>query len=205
MLELYIIYQVVYQLKQSNIFITIGDDEESINPTLKIWNFDKLDKDGNPMCLKILKIFFGKGPAIPATCLSVLEDLSLIAVGLCNGEIILFRGSPDLLRDKSSKQIILKVNPNLNDPVTGLGFRDQRRNLSNNTNNNANFSYNSIVLFVSTSNSVCAFYIHDNEIQQKILDDIHGCGINCMVMSDEGDMIIGRKEVIMNIIISITK
>jgi hypothetical protein len=49
------------------------------------------------------------------TCLAVLEDLSQIAVGLCNEAVILIKG--DIAREKTSKQILLQ--PEGENPVTG--------------------------------------------------------------------------------------
>jgi hypothetical protein len=48
---------LVQQLKDSPIVISVGDDEEgSIAPVLKIWNWEKQDKTGAPLCLKQLKL-----------------------------------------------------------------------------------------------------------------------------------------------------
>jgi hypothetical protein len=77
----------VYQLKHSNILLTVGDDEEAISPTLKVfvrvwfcisslrqhkkvWNLDKADKAGNPLCLRFIKIHATQpgGQRYLATC-----------------------------------------------------------------------------------------------------------------------------------------
>lgn len=47
---------LVQQVKQINYLVTIGDDEETVAPTIKIWNLDKLDKNGNPICVKMTKL-----------------------------------------------------------------------------------------------------------------------------------------------------
>ena len=47
-------------MKQSNILITIGEDEEIQSPSLKAWNLDKIDKNENPLCIRTLKLFPGK-------------------------------------------------------------------------------------------------------------------------------------------------
>jgi hypothetical protein len=36
----------IHQLKHMNILVTLGEDEEIISPTVKIWNLDKKDKSG---------------------------------------------------------------------------------------------------------------------------------------------------------------
>jgi hypothetical protein len=50
------------QLKQSNVLVTLGNDEKNNSPndqpTVKFWNLDKLDKTGtNPLCLKSLRLW----------------------------------------------------------------------------------------------------------------------------------------------------
>lgn len=48
-----------------------------------------------------------------------MEDLSQIAIGLCNGAVIVVRG--DILRDKSPKQKILRADTSDPDKIiTGI-------------------------------------------------------------------------------------
>ena len=74
--------------------------------TVKFWRTDKLDADGAPTLLRRLKLFNDKFPEVPVTSLSVLEDLSELAIGLGNGAVFLFSG--DLIRDRAPRQILLK-------------------------------------------------------------------------------------------------
>eukprot|EP00026_Physarum_polycephalum_P001684 Phypoly_transcript_01686.p1 GENE.Phypoly_transcript_01686~~Phypoly_transcript_01686.p1 ORF type:complete len:1051 (+),score=172.81 Phypoly_transcript_01686:443-3154(+) len=106
-----------------------------------------------------------------------MEDLSQIAIGLCNGAVVVVRG--DILRDKTPKQKILR--PDAPDQiVTGLGFRQQGK---------------SQYLFVITSNSI-ASYLTSGKDQEIVVDD-QGCDDpGCVVMSDEQDLIIGRPEAV---------
>jgi hypothetical protein len=53
-----------------------------------------------------------------------MEDLSQIAIGLCNGAVILVRG--DILRDKNPKQKILRLESQSQDLVTGMREREER-------------------------------------------------------------------------------
>ena len=43
------------QLKQRNILLSLGTDEE-IYPILKIWNLDKIDKTGTPVCMRSIPL-----------------------------------------------------------------------------------------------------------------------------------------------------
>jgi hypothetical protein len=50
--------------------------------------------------------------------LTALEDLTQIAIGLCNGNVVLVTG--DLLREKNPRQIILQIAGE--NPVTGITY-----------------------------------------------------------------------------------
>ena len=114
---------------------------------------------------------------VPVTVITVLEDLTQIAVGLCNGTLVLFKG--DILREKNVKQYSLQADTD--SPITGLGYKIQNKNT---------------ILFVVTSDSVVTFYTHQKDIYKEVLDDNFGCGVGCCVMGDEQDLVIARKEAV---------
>jgi hypothetical protein len=80
----------------------------------QVWNLDKADKSGNPLCLRSIKIQPPVGAVVPVTCLAVLEDLSQVAIGLCNGVVLLMR---DLGHERAPKLVPLS-NPSYS-PITG--------------------------------------------------------------------------------------
>jgi len=127
----------VQQLKQSNLIVSIGEDDEFLSPTIKIWNMDKLDKSDNPLLIRSIKIFGTKQKPFPVTCLAVLEDLSQMAVGLASGDVILLRG--EITKERACRQFTLQVDKEL--PVTGVGFREGKK----------------LTLFAVTSGSVVSF------------------------------------------------
>ena len=43
---------VICQLKRSGLFLALGEDDPGINPYLKVYDLDKLDKAGNPSLLR---------------------------------------------------------------------------------------------------------------------------------------------------------
>jgi hypothetical protein len=67
------------------------EDEPGVNPVIKVWNLDKLDKQGHPVCLRISRAI-PNNKALPATALSVYDNLNLMAVGFSDGSILLYRG-----------------------------------------------------------------------------------------------------------------
>ena len=94
--------------------------------------------------------------------MAVLEDLSQLAIGLCNEAVVLIKG--DIAREKNSKQILLQ--PEGENPVTGtchsqnsfnlkgLGFRCE--------------SGKSTVLFVVTSSAVCVYDTSSKDIYKVL-------------------------------------
>lgn len=66
-------------------------DEPGVNPVIKVWNLDKLDKQGHPMCVRISRTIPNNKPE-HASALCVHENLNLMAVGFNDGSILLYRG-----------------------------------------------------------------------------------------------------------------
>lgn len=164
------------QLKQANILVAIGDDDDAISPTLKVWNLDKADKSGNPLCLRSIKIQPPVGAVVPVTCLAVLEDLSQVAIGLCNGVVLLMR---DLGHERAPKLVPLS-NPSYS-PITGLGFSDDGKDRT--------------TLFAATPDSTVAYHTSLQRTPTEVLDD-RGCELGRAVISDTHDLCIGRKEAV---------
>jgi hypothetical protein len=167
----------VEQLKQSNILVTVGSDDEGITPTLKVWNLEKADKTGNPLCLRSLRIVPpNANTPVAVTAVAVLEDLSQVAIGLVNGVVLLIR---DLAQERTPRLVPLSHPGAI--PITGLGFAVNKRQ-------------GVITLFVATTNSVVSYRTsHKNAME--ILDD-NGCELGCAVLGNERDFSVGRKEAV---------
>lgn len=189
---------LVYQLKQSNILVTVGDDEETISPTVKVWNWDKA-QNGAPSCSRVWKAV-SPGGAVPASALAVAEVVSsaggstvgtvgAVAVGLCNGAVLLFRpDGADILRTRHVRPVYLAAAQEGVNPVTALAFGP------------------SPSLFVVTSATVFTYDLSSKDYHlvnfqdsfdpQQELDDKNGCGVGCGVLSDDQEMVVGRKEAV---------
>ncbi|PRP76946.1 hypothetical protein PROFUN_06224 [Planoprotostelium fungivorum] len=163
------------QLKSSNLLITIGDDEEAIAPTIKVWNLDKM-VDHRPQLMKVVKI---ESPQpIPITALNVIEsgEHTEIAVGTADGDVIIVKGI--IQRDRAPQQV--RYSTEKHNPITGIAFKEQ----------NGRF-----VLFASTNDKVFAFFDVLGKARKEILDDV-GCKMGCSVMSDAQEFILGKKEAV---------
>ncbi|PSN48268.1 hypothetical protein C0J52_03049, partial [Blattella germanica] len=167
------------QLRNIALLVSIGEDEPGINPVIKVWNLDKLDKHGLPVCIRITRAIPNNKPA-QATALSVHDNLNLMAVGFSDGSILLFRG--DISRDRTNKQKVLKDG---NSSITGLAFRTTSK-----------LTY----LFVATMNNVFLYNITIKDKEQKVIHlDGMGCTRRCSVLAEsmqESNFMIGRSDAV---------
>uniref|UniRef100_A0A8C3FEB7 Vacuolar protein sorting-associated protein 11 homolog n=1 Tax=Chrysemys picta bellii TaxID=8478 RepID=A0A8C3FEB7_CHRPI len=81
----------LYQLKQHSILASVGEDEEGINPLVKVWNLEKRD-GGNPLCTRIFPAIPGNKPTV-VSCLTVHENLNFMAIGFADGSVNLIQKS----------------------------------------------------------------------------------------------------------------
>lgn len=89
-----------------------------------------------PTLLRTIRIQHG-GKTYPVTTFTILENMSQAAIGLANGVVILVRG--DLSKDKTIKQKVIYEGE---EPITGLGFREQTK---------------STILFIVTTSSIMSY------------------------------------------------
>ncbi|XP_052796081.1 vacuolar protein sorting-associated protein 11 homolog [Mya arenaria] len=169
----------LFQLKQSqsNLLISIGEDEQGTNPLIKVWNLDKLDK-GVPICTRICRAIPANKPT-PVTCITVHENLNYMAVGFQNGSVVMFKG--DVKSDRHSKQSVVYESSK---PITGLSFKTLGKN---------------IVLFVATETIVLSINISGKDKTPTLVLDDFGCRQGCCVMSDvsqDNQFVIGRDDAV---------
>ncbi|XP_048036590.1 vacuolar protein sorting-associated protein 11 homolog [Megalobrama amblycephala] len=151
----------LYQLKQHNILVSVGQDEHGINPLVKVWNLDKKDS-GSPLCTRIFPAIPGNKPT-EVSCLSVHENLNFMAIGFTDGSVVLTKG--DITRDRHSKTLSLHEG---NCPITGLAFRQAGKVTH---------------LFVATLEKVQCYTLSVKEYPRVDLDT-HGCALRCSALTD---------------------
>ncbi|KAM9895134.1 hypothetical protein OXX79_008271 [Metschnikowia pulcherrima] len=120
-------YRITYMeaLPQSNIFVTVGENQGS-PAIIKVWDLHKIMQlddstavDDDVMCHKYIttaRVHDGDD-SYPISCFSFNANLTCIALGYTSGKVILVRG--DLLRDRGSKQRLVYEG---SDPITGARF-----------------------------------------------------------------------------------
>ncbi|XP_052751117.1 vacuolar protein sorting-associated protein 11 homolog isoform X2 [Galleria mellonella] len=107
------------QLPHDPFLVTVGDDEAGVNPLIKVWDWSRTDRHGNPKCVRVCRAVPSHMRPTPATALAVHENKNLLAVGFQDGSVSLFRGN--LTRQRNSE---MKTLPNSgNSPITGLAFK----------------------------------------------------------------------------------
>ncbi|XP_011503306.1 PREDICTED: vacuolar protein sorting-associated protein 11 homolog [Ceratosolen solmsi marchali] len=167
------------QQVQNSIFLfTIGEDETGCNPTIKVWNLIKKDKQGFPTCVRISRAV-PSYRAIPANVLCVHSSLTLMAVGFEDGSIMLYRG--DLTRERKNKIKILKDS---NSAITGLAIKSTCKQM---------------YLFVATVNSVYIYNITIKDKEFKSVLDNMGCPRKCSVLAEskqDNHFMIGRNDAV---------
>uniref|UniRef100_A0A8C9U302 Vacuolar protein sorting-associated protein 11 homolog n=1 Tax=Scleropages formosus TaxID=113540 RepID=A0A8C9U302_SCLFO len=151
----------LYQLKQHSILVSVGQDEQGINPLVKVWNLDKRDS-GSPLCTRIFPAIPGNKPT-EVSCLSVHENLNFMAIGFTDGSVVLTKG--DITRDRHSKTLTLHEGTS---PITGLAFRQAGKVTH---------------LFVAALEKVLCYTLSVKEYPRLDLDT-HGCALNCSALTD---------------------
>ncbi|KAH8039959.1 hypothetical protein HPB51_009215 [Rhipicephalus microplus] len=158
-------------MRNHALLVTLGADESGVNPLVKVWNQDKVDKHGVPHCCRIVRAAAGTSPS-PAKSLSVDERLTLMAVGLEDGRLLLYRG--DVMRQQSRQTVV----PLESGSVNALAFGGANQ------------------LFVATATKVLSLALgaHGQPSKQLVLD-AHGCAPQCAALSSQGEFIVAREDV----------
>lgn len=166
------------QVQNSTYLFTIGDDEPGCNPTIKVWNLAKKDKQGFPVCVRVSRAV-PSYRAVPASALCVHPSLTLMAVGFEDGSIMLYRG--DLTRERKNKIKILKDSGVV---ITGLAIKSTGKQT---------------YLFVATGNSVYLYNITVKDKEFKSSLDNMGCARKCSILAEskqDSHFMIARNDAI---------
>nr|XP_006822187.1 PREDICTED: vacuolar protein sorting-associated protein 11 homolog [Saccoglossus kowalevskii] len=166
----------LYQLKQHNILVSIGEDEQGINPLIKVWNLEKMDKMGNPTCSRISRAIPSNNKPTPVSTLCVSETLNMMAIGFTDGTVTLIKG--DVLRDRHTK---LRTIHQDKSRITGLAFKH---------------SHKYSILFIASETNVLSVNITAKD--RKHLDSC-GSSLHCSVLSDstqDYQFVMGRSDAV---------
>ena len=186
---------------QTTFLVSVGCDEEGVNPLVKFWNLDKWSShaDGRkPLCTRVIRAVVGT-KAVAVTCVNTTESLSFLAVGFEDGSLVLHRG--DVTRDKFSKQKLVKV---ADSAITGLAFGDKVTSTPNEAQMSSFLSSSPVQaysLFVSTSSEIYSYIVRVDKDMKFVLDEFYGASPRCCCLLNDtkrGEklFVVGRKDAV---------
>jgi hypothetical protein len=82
---------LVYQMRQRNVIITVGDDED-LMPIIRVWNYEKLTKEGIPTLSRSIPALIPNGRQSSVMVVCAHESMTLMAVGFKDGTVVTVRG-----------------------------------------------------------------------------------------------------------------
>ena len=185
---------------------------------IKLWQIE--DGGGGlffPRCIQTIPVFGGQY-AVPerVVAVSVLPDLSQIAVGLGNGACLVLRG--DLLRPKSMRRVLVQpvgeysvtnvawgyyeeLDPTRMAMNNGGGGKPRNNRHSGNQGNNGHQGGNRrIGLYVSTQDRMISYpnldiqKDQDKQLIQGVILDQQGCAPGCLTVDGKGNAVVGHEE-----------
>ncbi|KAH8117125.1 hypothetical protein DFH11DRAFT_1579398 [Phellopilus nigrolimitatus] len=181
--------RVTHMVDRKGVLVTIGEEETTPSPLLKIWDLGKTDKKtGTPSLLRSVKIQHGNRPH-PVSTLALSASLSHLAIGLADGTILLYRHLDQSLSSSTALSALPKPRTLLEapaEPITGLGFRDPGEDAPH------------LFLFAATTSRVLCFQASGkgNSAAPRVVDEL-GAGLGCAVMDWRArDIVVARDEAI---------
>lgn len=161
---------LLHAVKDRNILLSVGEeDDHGIASILKIWNID------NPKSPELVSLYGLL--KTNATALSCSDNFQYIAVGFANGKILLFYG--DLLREGRVQTKVFEYETNF--PISGLYFYEDK---------------NALYLYVASVNSVGIYSVTKDLLKDRTVIDEKGCEDGCSALSEQGELVTGRREAI---------
>jgi hypothetical protein len=174
----------VHQCRSRNILVAVGDDGDGANTgTVKLWNLDEDDTQGNPYLVRTIKLFAAsnqKQAVQPnVTSFDVADDLTVLVAGLSDGRVLLLKG--DLVRDK-----VQKTPRQVYGPGSEISFVGLKR-LSNADN----------MLFVTSLTEILSMRIGaKGDVAESEVLDGRGVPKGLVCMSEDRDLVVAHKEAI---------
>ncbi|CAB3246901.1 unnamed protein product [Arctia plantaginis] len=159
------------QLPHDPYLVTVGDDEAGVNPLIKVWDWSRSDRHGNPTLARVSRAVPSHMRPTPATALAVHENKNLLAVGFQDGSVSLFRG--EIARQRSGKMRTLPDSGN--SPITGLAFKGADK------------------LFVVSRASISVVWLTS---ERCVTLDEKGAAPLCSVLSDKHGLTVAHDDAI---------
>ena len=177
-----------------NVLVTVGMDDADPHPVLKLWNLDKIldfqlaqsqlsqtpTQVAQPTLMRSIRIQAQGDEVHAVTALVVSKDLTVTALGLNSGLVVLIRG--DLSRDRFTKQKVLHEDGRDRGAITGLGLKEDTLEGGR-------------TLFVVTAYHVRGYGLHQARDTVEFTDD-QGCEFGCVSVNHSHNLIVTRDEAV---------
>ncbi|WRT68039.1 uncharacterized protein IL334_005014 [Kwoniella shivajii] len=226
-------------LEAGGLLLAIGEEEGSRWPVLKIWDLTRDEKrkssnkdakgnangngngngsgngekERNPILVRNTRIQHGQRPH-PVSSIALTSNLSHLAIGLGDGTVLLYRHllqslttSPTSLNSLPKARVIHESN----EPITGLGFREDMSTTPSASNprtssipipipipttTSTSTSSTGISLFIVTTNRILSAPVSGRGGEIRTIDEL-GCALGCAIMDwERKEMIVARDEAI---------
>ncbi|XP_026321617.1 vacuolar protein sorting-associated protein 11 homolog [Hyposmocoma kahamanoa] len=159
------------QLPHDPYLVTIGDEEAGVNPLIKVWDWSRSDRHGNPICVRVSRAVPSHMRSTPTTALAVHDNKNLLAVGFQDGSVSLFRG--DISRQRSGKMKTLSDSGT--SPITGLAFKGADK------------------LFVVSRSCIMVYWLGADRC---VTLDAMGAAPGCSVLADKHRLTVANNDAI---------
>lgn len=175
-------YQMIFFVEK-NLLVTIGEDGPGVNPFLKIWTMDKIDKNGVPFCSRCSKTGPGSR-AIKVTALAVASNL--VAVGFEDSTLLLFRG--DILKEKQNKSQLIRdgLTSSEDGTINALALQQNQNDKT------------AQIMYVGTPHVIVVYNIGQREKDVKqIAFYREPCTVHCWALADSqlmNQFVVARRE-----------
>ncbi|KAK7072726.1 Vacuolar protein sorting-associated protein 11 [Halocaridina rubra] len=185
--------KAIVAFDHTSIIVTVADCKDGPSE-IKVWSPDKIDVQGRPLCLRTIlpdprptppyserksaaQVRVDRIPKV--TAVAVHPNLSLMAIGLSDGSVMVYRG--EVSRDRGSKYRVLVT---VNGAITSLHLRHGTR-LTH--------------LFVTTDSNIYCINCTARDKETTIELDSVGCKPGCATLADgrhEHHFLVARSDAI---------
>lgn len=163
---------------------SIGEDDETVNTLLKIWDPDRVEKN-TPHIVRTVRLSpLNATSSAPACSIAVTSNLQAIAVGYADGTVLFYQG--DVMHDKgiTSRWIKVRDSSVTEGAVTGLAI--------------AQLPGAKTVVFVITQKHVYSFVLESGRMNEKWKKhDANGATADCWTFDEStGQLIVASREML---------
>uniref|UniRef100_A0A1I7THV2 Vacuolar protein sorting-associated protein 11 homolog n=1 Tax=Caenorhabditis tropicalis TaxID=1561998 RepID=A0A1I7THV2_9PELO len=163
---------------------SIGEDDETVNTLLKIWDPERVEKN-TPHVMRTIRMSpLNPASVSPACSIAVHSSLQAVVVGYADGTVLFYQG--DVLHDKglTSKWVRVRDASSIEGAVTGLAI--------------ATLPASKTVIFVITQKHVYSYVLENGKtvIAHK-KHDANGATADCWTFDEStGQLIVASREML---------